>query len=85
MTEVEIAENDDREVHVNATLTFSDQQRISLRTVHLGLSPSVYIEPVVTDDAISFEVTSCDLDQEGLAEVLELIARHVRGAEQVES
>lgn len=75
-----IDEDDDREVYVKATLTFSDDSQITLRTVYLGLSPSIYIEPVVTEDEISFEVTSCDLDQDGLAEILELIARHVRDA-----
>jgi hypothetical protein len=65
------------DVYVSTTLTYSDASEIALRTVYLGLTPSIYIEPKIAESAVTFEITACDLDQSELANVLTLLGEQV--------
>lgn len=69
--------DDDAPISVEATLTYSDAETVEVRAVHLGLSPSIYIEPGMTDEGFIFKIRACDLDKDDLAEILSLLGRQV--------
>lgn len=70
------------QLKVNLILRDIENGEITLREVALGYQPIVIIEPVEDGDDVSFSIDSTGLDQEELAEVLDLLVGVLRNGEE---
>ena len=72
-----IDEDGPKSLGLNLTLRDPDDGRVAMRTVLLGSSPIIVIEPSSDPDEgvdLSFDIDATGLDQKGLMSILGLIA-----------
>jgi len=73
-----MTDDEDIDVTIDFTVRYSDNGRVTLREIALGLAPVILIEPELTEDAIVFKVDATDIELEEMADLFEVMAENIR-------
>lgn len=74
--------NDD-ELRVNLEIYPPESDDVKLRQIAFGLQPLVLIEPVEVDDDVEFHITASLMNQEELAQLIDLLSTCLANGEEV--